>query len=116
MSERSDGGSDADGLESTPLCVGDDTSKDGDNVGEELERLRDGGCFLQSESERSGRLGQTGLALGDSSSSVSSLQRNTCKQDRPTSVNSQVGRRKDQTKRTLGRGPRTKFENTSLHP
>jgi hypothetical protein len=35
MSDNTDSGTDADGLESTPFGVGNDGSKDGDDVGEE---------------------------------------------------------------------------------
>lgn len=77
MSEDSDTGSDADGLESTPLGVGDDTTKDGDDVGQELEHRVDSGSLDRPLAESTGGLLFTSLAGGDSTGAVSSWREST---------------------------------------
>jgi hypothetical protein len=72
MSNDSDSGTDTDGLESTPLGVRDDGTKDGNDISEEGKHGGDGRSFDGSETEGTGRLVGTGSTGGDSASTVSS--------------------------------------------
>lgn len=54
VGESTDGDSDTNGLESTPLGVGDDTTENGDQVGEESECLTGGRGGDRTHSESTG--------------------------------------------------------------
>jgi hypothetical protein len=71
VSDDTDGGTDADGLESTPLGVGDNSTKDRDNVGEESEHGCDSGSLDGTETESTGGLLLTSLSWGNGTSTVS---------------------------------------------
>ena len=73
MSDDTDSGTNADCLESTPSGVGNDGSKDGDDVGEEGEHGGDGRSLDRSETESTGRLVGTGSTGSDSTGTVSSF-------------------------------------------
>ena len=72
MGNDSNSGTNADGLESTPPGVGNDGTKDGDNVGEESEHGSNGGSLDGSETEGTSRLIGTGSTRSDGTSAVSS--------------------------------------------
>ena len=72
MSDNTDSGTDADCLESTPSGVGNDGSKDGDDVGEEGEHGGDGGSLDGSEAEGTGRLIGTSSTRSDGTGTVTS--------------------------------------------
>lgn len=77
MGYDTDTGSDTDGLESTPFGIGDDTTEDRNDVGEELEHGIDSGSLDGSLAEGTGSLVCTSRTRGDGTGSVTSNRQRT---------------------------------------
>lgn len=73
MCDDTNSGTDTNGLESTPFGVGNDGSKDGNDVGEEGEHGSDGRSLDGSESEGTGRLVDPGSSRSDGTGTVSAF-------------------------------------------
>jgi hypothetical protein len=71
VSDSSDEGTNTDRLETTPFCVGNDSSKNGDDVSQKCKTLSNGSGGLTAQAQSSGSLVRSQRTLGNGTSARS---------------------------------------------